>query len=89
MALTVEEIMNRELFHLHASDDARTALSDLQALGIGSAPVLDGARHPLGVASLSPRLTGGAAKSIAFPMGRSAQGLAAQRRDLNLQSRSV
>ncbi len=52
MAITVDEIMNRELFHLRASDDARRAATDLQQLGIGSAPVLDGARRPLGVASL-------------------------------------
>jgi CBS domain-containing protein len=57
MALRVKEIMNRELFSLHAGDSADDVLADLLALRITGAPVVDGEGRPLGVISLSD-LTG-------------------------------
>jgi CBS domain-containing protein len=52
MALKVKEIMNRELFSLHAGDSADDALADLLALHITGGPVVDGEGRPLGVVSL-------------------------------------
>jgi len=52
MANKVKEIMNRELFSLHAGDSADEALADLLALRITGAPVVDGEGRPLGMVSL-------------------------------------
>jgi CBS domain-containing protein len=52
MAITVKEIMNREMFSLHPADSADDALADLIALGITGAPVVDAEMRPLGVLSL-------------------------------------
>src|SRR5262245_16535889 len=52
MAVTVNEIMNKELFSVRASDAAEDALNGILALGISGAPVLDDAGRPLGMVSL-------------------------------------
>jgi hypothetical protein len=52
MAITVDEIMNHELFSLRPGDGASDALEYLLALSIGGAPVLDGDGRVVGVVSL-------------------------------------
>lgn len=52
MALTVSEIMNKELFSVRPSDAAEDALNGVLALGITGAPVLDDEGRPLGMVSL-------------------------------------
>lgn len=52
MALQVEEIMNREVFSAAPDDDADQVLARLLRMGLSSAPVLDGARRPVGMVSL-------------------------------------
>lgn len=50
MALTVGEVMNREIFSLRPSESVEDALGYLNVLGISGAPVVDGGR-PIGVVS--------------------------------------
>jgi CBS domain-containing protein len=52
MAITVDEIMNRELFSLRPKDHADEALGYLVALEITGAPVLDKKGAPVGVVSM-------------------------------------
>jgi len=51
MALTVAEIMNRELFALRPEEPADKALGYILALGVTGAPVLDDRKHPVGMIS--------------------------------------
>jgi CBS domain-containing protein len=53
MSRLVHEVMNSELFSLHAGDDVDAAIGYLLGLDISGAPVLDRAGHPIGVAALS------------------------------------
>jgi CBS domain-containing protein len=52
MAKTVAEIMHPEFFHASQSDSIGQLLHDMAELGLGSAPVLDLAGHPLGMATV-------------------------------------
>ena len=52
MPKTVADIMHPEFFHASQSDSIGQLLHDMAELGIGSAPVLDLAGHPLGMASV-------------------------------------
>ncbi len=52
MALTVAEIMSRDLFSVGPSDAAEDALDGILALAISGAPVLDEDRRPVGVVSV-------------------------------------
>jgi CBS domain-containing protein len=49
---TVADIMDPEFFHACQSDSIGQLLHDMAELGLSSAPVLDDAGHPLGMASL-------------------------------------
>ena len=51
MALTVAEIMNRELMWLRATDPIDVALTAIVGMGLSTAPVLDEARRPVGMVS--------------------------------------
>ena len=51
MARYVEEIMNRELFHLRPDDPAATVIGHLIAVSVTAAPVLDDERRPVGMVS--------------------------------------
>jgi CBS domain-containing protein len=62
MAVTVGEIMNKELYATHASDDAANVLEDLLGLGIGGCPVLDDDNRPVGVVSIRDLCGGGSAR---------------------------
>jgi CBS domain-containing protein len=53
MALSVSEIVNRELFRTRSEDPAEQVLRELLALGIQSAPVVDAEDRPIGVVSLA------------------------------------
>lgn len=48
----VANIMDPEFFHACQTDSIGQLLHDMTELGLGSAPVLDDAGHPLGVATL-------------------------------------
>jgi len=50
MALTVGEVMNREIFSLRPSESVEDALGYLNVLGISGAPVVEGGK-PVGVVS--------------------------------------
>ncbi len=52
MAVTVSEIMNRELYATQAGEPAGDVLHDLMALGIGGCPVVDDENRPIGVVSI-------------------------------------
>jgi CBS domain-containing protein len=52
MALTVAEIMSREVFSVRAADAAEDALDGILALSIGGAPVLDEDARPIGAVSV-------------------------------------
>jgi CBS domain-containing protein len=52
MSKKVAEIMHPDFFHASQSDSIGQLLHDMAELGIGSAPVLDLAGHPLGMASV-------------------------------------
>jgi CBS domain-containing protein len=52
MTKTVSDIMHPEFFHASQSDSIGQLLHDMAELGIGSAPVLDLAGHPLGMATV-------------------------------------
>ncbi|MEO8178912.1 MAG: CBS domain-containing protein [Deltaproteobacteria bacterium] len=52
MPETVADIMDPEFFHACQTDPIGQLLRDMTELGLGSAPVLDDAGHPLGVATL-------------------------------------
>jgi CBS domain-containing protein len=52
MALTVDEIMNRELLTLRPDEPVPWVIGYLMALGITAAPVVDEAGVPIGVVSL-------------------------------------
>jgi CBS domain-containing protein len=52
MAMTVADIMNRELFSVRPGDSVADAVGGILGLGITTAPVIDAERHPLGVVSL-------------------------------------
>ena len=52
MALTVGEIMNRELYSTQANETAANVLQDLMKLGIGGCPVVDDDNRPIGVVSV-------------------------------------
>jgi len=52
MAKTVAEIMHPDFFHASQSDSIGQVLQDMAELGIGAAPVLDLAGHPLGMATV-------------------------------------
>ena len=52
MQKTVAEIMDPEFFHACQTDSIGQLLHDMAELGLGSAPVLDDAGHPLGMATL-------------------------------------
>jgi hypothetical protein len=51
MALTVGEVMNRELMWLRPGDAVDVALATIVSMGLSTAPVLDEARHPIGMVS--------------------------------------
>jgi CBS domain-containing protein len=52
MALTVSEIMSRDLFSVGPADAAEDALDGILALAISGAPVLDEDRRPVGAVSV-------------------------------------
>jgi len=52
MLETAAEIMDPEFFHARQTDSIGQLLHDMAELGLGSAPVLDDAGHPLGMATL-------------------------------------
>jgi CBS domain-containing protein len=52
MTKTVAEIMDPDFFHASQSDSIGQLLHDMAQLGIGAAPVLDLAGHPLGMATV-------------------------------------
>jgi CBS domain-containing protein len=52
MALTVGEIMTRELYSVRPCDAAEDALDGILALSISGAPVLDQERRPIGTVSV-------------------------------------
>ena len=52
MTKTVADIMHPEFFHASQSDSIGQLLHDMAELGIGLAPVLDLAGHPLGMATV-------------------------------------
>ena len=52
MAVTVGEIMNRELYATHAGERAANVLHDLMDLEIGGCPVVDDDNRPIGVVSV-------------------------------------
>ena len=52
MALTVAEIMSRELYSVRPCDAAEDALDGILALAISGAPVLDEDRRPVGTVSV-------------------------------------
>lgn len=52
MALTVAEIMSRDLFSVRPADAAEDALDGILALAIGGAPVLDEEQRPVGAVSV-------------------------------------
>lgn len=53
MAATVREIMNREVLSVRPEDGTAQAREALLAMGVSGAPVVDAARTPIGVVSLS------------------------------------
>jgi CBS domain-containing protein len=52
MPKTVADIMHPDFFHASQSDSIGQLLHEMAELGIGSAPVLDLAGHPLGMATV-------------------------------------
>jgi CBS domain-containing protein len=52
MAVTVGEIMNRELYATRPGESAANVLQDLMGLGIGGCPVVDRENRPVGVVSV-------------------------------------
>jgi len=52
MAKYVHEIASTELFFLRPSDTVGHAILGVLSLGVGSAPIVDGERRPVGVVSL-------------------------------------
>jgi CBS domain-containing protein len=52
MPETVAEIMDPDFFHACQTDSIGQLLHDMAELGLGAAPVLDDAGHPLGMATL-------------------------------------
>src|SRR5688572_24857544 len=52
MAVTVGEIMNRELYSTQAQEPAANVLQDLMGLGVGGCPVVDDDNRPIGVVSI-------------------------------------
>jgi CBS domain-containing protein len=51
MALSVGEVMNRELLLVHAGDAVDNALAAILGTGVTAAPVVDDARRPIGIVS--------------------------------------
>jgi CBS domain-containing protein len=49
---TVADIMDPEFFHASQADSIGRLLHDMAELGLGSAPVLDDAGHPIGMATV-------------------------------------
>jgi CBS domain-containing protein len=64
MAITVEEIMNGELFSVGVDEHADAAASFILALNISGAPVLGGDGCPVGVVSLRDLVREGAGDSV-------------------------
>jgi CBS domain-containing protein len=52
MAVTIGEIMNRELYATQADALATNVLQDLMGLGVGGCPVIDDDNRPVGVISI-------------------------------------
>jgi CBS domain-containing protein len=52
MSDTVAEIMDPQFFRASQADSISQVLQDMAELGLGSAPVLDGEGHPMGMATL-------------------------------------
>ena len=52
MALTIGEIMNRELYATTADALVTNVLQDLMGLGVGGCPVIDDENRPIGVVSI-------------------------------------
>ncbi|HKO93580.1 MAG TPA: CBS domain-containing protein [Polyangiaceae bacterium] len=52
MAGTVAEIMDPQFFRASQTDSIGQVLQDMAKLGLGSAPVVDGGGHPVGMATL-------------------------------------
>jgi hypothetical protein len=63
MALTVGEVMNREIFSLRPSERVEDALGYLRVLGISGAPVIEGGK-PIGVASFRDMLADGPGDTV-------------------------
>ncbi|MEZ4226431.1 MAG: CBS domain-containing protein [Polyangiaceae bacterium] len=72
MAQIVREVMNPELFSMHAEDAASEALVYIRALGITAVPVVDSEMRALGVASFRDLLTATAGQTLAERMTRPA-----------------
>lgn len=72
MAMTVDEVMNRELFTLPGEELAERAVLEILGLGITAAPILDGDRRPVGVASLRDLIGSQRGPTVADRMTRPA-----------------
>ena len=73
MALTVGEIMNRELMWLRASDAADVALGAIVDMGLSTAPVLDEGRRPIGMVSWRDLVQPGGGATVGARMSRSVE----------------
>ena len=70
MAVSVDEIMNREIFGVHAEDDAERTLGYILMLRITAAPVLDAGGAAIGVVSFRDILAPGAGRTVGSVMSR-------------------
>lgn len=59
MALTVAEVMNREIYAARPDEEATSVLRDLLNLGVGGGPVVDPEHRPVGVVSVRDLATAG------------------------------
>lgn len=73
MALTVGEIMNRELFTVQAHDRADDALATLVAMGLSAAPVIDRERRPIGIVSWRDLVTPAGGQHVEPRMSRAVE----------------
>lgn len=70
MALSVGEVMNRELLSVHAGDAADSALAAILGTGVTAAPVVDEARRPIGIVSWRDLLQPGRGATVGACMTR-------------------
>jgi len=73
MALSVDEVMNRELLAVRAGDAVDNALAAILATGVTAAPVIDEARRPIGIISWRDLLRPNAGATVGACMTRAVE----------------